>query len=307
VQSKAGQWLTAFEILLTLMTGKNLMLADIHILHRSEHYQVVDFRCHCDVCSVSQAEYNHAFCISFIRKGFFEYRTFRRNSEVYAGRLHISKPGYEHTTRHIDQQPDLTTTIEFTASFFEHIRAHYQEAAWFLNNNDIHSLVMQCSVATELLQQRLLSVLQNKGQDRLKIDELVFAILEHVIDIAGNVPELPTLPESLIKHHLGTIERAREYILQHFREDISLEQLATHCHVSPFHFTRIFKSVLLTSPHKYLSEVRLHHGRLLVETTNAPVTDIAFDCGFSSAEHFTTAYKKMFGQPPSVHRAQPVL
>lgn len=279
------------------------MLADIHILHQSEHYHVTDFRCHCNVCSVSQEEYNEAFCISFIRKGFFEYRTFRRNNEVYAGRIHLSKPGYEHTTRHIDQQPDITTTIEFTASFFEHIREHYKEAAWFLGNNDIHSLVMQCGVATELLQNRLLATLNNKSHDGLKIDELVFAILDHVMGIAGNVHELPTLPESLVQHHLGTIEQAREYILQHFKEDISLEQLATHCHVSPFHFSRIFKSVLQTSPHKYLSQVRLHHGQLLVETTSTPVIDIAFECGFSSAEHFATAYKQMFGHPPSAHRA----
>ena len=283
------------------------MLADIHILHRSEHYQVTDFKCHCDVCSVSQVEYNDSFCISFIRKGFFEYRVFKRNNEVYAGRVHLSKPDYEHTTRHIDQQPDITTTIEFTASFFEHISSHYKEASWFLRNHDLHALVLQCGPATEILYHRLMTVLGNKGHDKLKIDELVFSILDHVMGIAGNEKQVPVLPESLINNHLGTIERAKEYLLQHFREDISLQQLATHCHVSPFHFSRIFKSVLRTPPHKYLNEIRLHHARLLVETTNTPVADIAFDCGFSSAEHFTTAYKKMFGQPPSVHRSQPAV
>lgn len=279
------------------------MLADVHILHRAAHYVIEDFHCHCDVCSVSRPEYNESFCISFIRKGFFEYRTFKRNNEVFAGRIHLSKPGYEHTTRHIEQQPDITLTIEFTADFFEHISGHYKAAGWFLRNNDIHSMVMQCSAATELLHRRLLTALQSE-HDHLTIDELVFDILDRVMGIAANERELPALPENLVKYHLVTIESAKEYMLQHFREDISLEQLAMHCHVSPFHFSRIFKSVLQTSPHKYLNELRLHHGQLLVTTTNKPVADIAFDCGFSSAEHFTTAYKKMFGQPPSVHRTQ---
>lgn len=295
------------EILLTLMAGQILMLADVHILHRSEHYQVTDFRCHCDVCSVSQIEYNESFCVSFIRKGFFEYRVFRRNNEVYTGRIHVSKPGYEHTTRHIDKQPDVGTIIEFTASFFEHISAHYKEASWFLRNNDIHALVLQCGPGAELLSRRLFAAVQNKGYDSLKIDELVFSILDHVMGIAGNVQELPVLAESLLNHHLGTVERAKEYILQHFREDISLQQLATHCHVSPFYFSRIFKSVLRISPHKYLNEIRLHHARLMVETTNMPVADVAFECGFSSAEHFATAYRKLFGAPPSAHRAQPAV
>jgi AraC-like DNA-binding protein len=280
------------------------MLADIHLLHRSEHYQVVDFHCHCDVCSVSQIEFNESFCISFIRRGFFEYRTFRKDNEVYAGRIHLSKPGYEHTTRHIDDQPDLTTTVEFTGAFFEHIRDHYKEASWFLRNNDIHALVMHCSPATEILQHRLLQALNSEGQDNLKIDELVFGMLDHVMGIACNAVELPYLADNLKKYHLTTIERARDYILQHFKEDISLQQLATHCHVSPFHFSRVFKSVLQTSPYKYLNEIRLHHAQLMLSTSGLPIGDVAFECGFGSIEHFSTAYKKQFGSAPSAYRKQ---
>src|SRR5262245_49134649 len=88
-----------------------MLTADIHILHRSEFYHVNDFKCHCDRCSVSQPEYNKSMFISFVRKGFFEFQTFRRNDEMHVGRMLISKPGYEHTTRHIESQPDLTTSF----------------------------------------------------------------------------------------------------------------------------------------------------------------------------------------------------
>jgi len=98
------------------------MLADIHILHQSEFYRINDFKCHCDRCSVSQVEYDDSMFISFVRKGFFEFQTFRRNDEMHIGRMLVSKPGYEHTTRHIDSQPDLTTSFEFTTEFFRIVK-----------------------------------------------------------------------------------------------------------------------------------------------------------------------------------------
>lgn len=110
-----------------------MLIADIHILHQSDFYRVNDFVCHCDRCSVSQPEYNKSFFISFIRTGFFEYQTFRRDDEMHVGRLLISKPGYEHITRHIDNQPDTTTGFEFRAEFFRILQDQYaKQAGWFL-------------------------------------------------------------------------------------------------------------------------------------------------------------------------------
>jgi hypothetical protein len=62
---------------------------------------------------------------------------------VHAGRILISKPGYEHVAGHIDGQPDITTVFEFTTDFFRAIQEQYKPAAWFLKNNDIHSLLLQ--------------------------------------------------------------------------------------------------------------------------------------------------------------------
>src|SRR5215813_12820248 len=109
-----------------------MMLADVHILYQSDFYKITDFKCYCDLCSVSAVEYNESLCLSFIRKGFFGYKTFRRNEEVHAGRILISKPGYEHVATHIDGQPDITTVFEFTADFFKHIQEQYDQGAWFL-------------------------------------------------------------------------------------------------------------------------------------------------------------------------------
>jgi len=278
------------------------MLADVHILHQSDFYQVKDFKCHCDVCSTSQPEYNESLCLSFIRKGFFGYHTFRRKDEVHAGRVLISKPGYEHIATHIDSQPDITTVFEFTEEFFKKTQEQYKHAAWFLKNGDIHSLLLQSSPELDYLHTRITRKLTKERSSGLQIDELVIELLEKALNILTNTKEVPVIADSLKQFHLGTVENARAYILENFGHDISLQQLARHCLVSPFHFSRIFKAIMNVSPHQYLTEVRLNHAKILLSSTEQSITDIAFACGFNSVEHFATAYRYRFHASPSKFR-----
>lgn len=281
------------------------MLASIDLLYTSDVFRITHFKCNCNLCSVSEVEYNKSFCMSLITKGFFEYRTFRRNDEAFSGRVLISKPGFEHTTRHIENQPDITLVCEFKPEFFTELQTVYtKEAGWFLQNNDIHALVLQCSTEAEYLYHHIYTLIVNRKANSLHIDELVFDLLDKVLTGIGNKKTLPVVADKLKVIHLPTVETAKEYILQHFKENISLQQLAKHCHVSPFHFSRIFKSIQQVSPHQYLTGIRLHHAKQLIATTTLPVTDIAYESGFNSAEHFTTAYRQLFKVSPTTHRKQ---
>src|SRR5215467_563754 len=103
--------------------------ADIHILHESDFYTITDYKCSCDVCSLSAPEYNKSFSISFVRQGFFEYRVFRRSYEAHIGKILISKPN-EHRARHIDDNPDIVTAFDFKNSFFEVLRQQFLSAGW---------------------------------------------------------------------------------------------------------------------------------------------------------------------------------
>ncbi len=280
------------------------MLADVHILHQSDYYRVTDFKCHCDVCSVSDPEYNESLCLSFIRKGFFEYQTFRRKDEVHAGRVLISKPGYEHIASHIDGQPDITTVFEFTVDFFKKIQEQYKQASWFLKNNDIHSLLLQSNPELDYLHNQIWKKVEKKNAANLQIDEMVIELLEKLMDILTDSKTIPVISDSLKQFHLGTVENAKAYIFENFSQNISLQQLAKYCLVSPFHFSRVFKTIMNISPHQYLTQVRLNHSKVLLTTTDQSVTDIAFACGFNSVEHFATAYRQRFKLNPSAQRKE---
>jgi len=291
------------------------MLADIRILFSSDVYHAVRYQCYCNTCSISQPEYNDYFCIDFMQTGFFEYRSFRRQEDMHTGRILITKPSFPYTIRHVDDQPDTTTTFRFDPAFFQQIAANYiREAGWFLQNPDVHSIVINSNAALDHLHHIFLQQVQpmeKAGQpighavpDKLYVDELVLHLLDVVMSRLGNVAAVAPLPDALKLYHLPTIEQAQDYLLQHFREDISLQQLAQHCHTSPFHFSRIFKAVLGVSPHQYLLGIRLHQAKRLLGDTQQPVSDIAFACGFNNLEHFATAYRKKYNVSPSAYRRQ---
>ncbi len=282
-----------------------MKLADVRLLHQSDFYRIVDFKCHCRVCSVTGPEYNNSFNISFLRSGFFEYRSFRRKDELHTGRVLISKPGYEHTTRHIDNQPDIVTIFDFRRSFYEDtILVQYgSRLPWILRNNDLHSLMVNSTPGLEYQHHRLLEKIKSGHYSALEIDQMVIRLLENLMEMMGLARSPGIVPDRLKQQHLGTVEAARDFILSHFREPLSLQQIATHCHVSPFHFSRIFKTISSTSPHQYLNAVRLNHARILVSETSSTVASIAYECGFNSPEHFVTAYRNHFKVSPSAHRS----
>jgi AraC-like DNA-binding protein len=275
-----------------------MMQAEVHILHKSDFYQLKDFRCTCTECSISKLEQLPFFSICFVRSGYYEQRIFNRTQEMHVGRLIVSKPEIEYVVRHIDNHPDLCTSFNFTDSFYERVKDHFkEEAKWFFSNPDLQSLLITAHADIEFLHQRILT--QVTQQSSLELDDLVLQLVEKVMNTLGNKPKVESLTESLKRHHLFTVEKARDYLFQNFSKDISLQQLADHCCVSLFHFSRIFKSIMNASPHQYLTELRLSNAKLLLQSTQQSVTEIAFQCGFNSLEHFATLFRQRFKTSPT--------
>ncbi|WP_119079594.1 helix-turn-helix domain-containing protein [Chitinophaga alhagiae] len=276
------------------------MEADIATLYTSGFYRVLDFKCRCTQCATSKPEYADAFCISFVRKGNFLFNVFRNSFDAHTGRVLITKPGYEHTVTHTHQVPDECTIVEFPAEFYRQTRVHYGNNRFF-TDNDLHSLQTGTSPATEYLHHRLLHLLLSGRAERLQTDTLVLEIVERTL--GALMPEGPDpLGRRLKRNHLGTVEQAKAYILEHFPDDISLTDIAAACCVSPFHFSRIFKTFTGCSPHSFLLSVRLKNAELLLKTTASPVADIAFASGFNSPDHFSAAFAAHAGHSPARYR-----
>lgn len=102
-----------------------------------------------------------------------------------------------------------------------------------------------------------------------------------------------------------TIKEACRYLNEHYQESIPVANLAERFNLSKFHFSRMFKKEVGSSPHQYLLNRRLLSAKQLLANTNLSVEAIALDCGFNSTSHFIRAFKYVMDITPNQFRKMP--
>ena len=92
------------------------------------------------------------------------------------------------------------------------------------------------------------------------------------------------------------------YMEYHFREDITMADLASMSGMSSRHFRRVFHEIYGTSPLKYLHTLRIRSAARLLRSTDLPVTEIAIRSGYSDGNYFSGKFKQIMGIPPLRYR-----
>ena len=282
------------------------MHAAIDTLFESDFYRILNFKCRCTDCHTSKPEYSDAFSISFIRKGNFIFNIFRNALDCYTGGILVTKPLFERTVTHAHTVPDECTIFEFKQSFYPILLERYGQKGFF-RNNDIHSTLIRGCVEAEVIHHHIFQELaKNTSLDKLQLDQLVIEMMTFVFERATVYLPNERIHQRLKRHHLSTIETAKYFIGENFKEDLSLKQVADHCNVSVFHFSRLFKLFTTLSPYQFLLALRLQHAKQLLRQTDLTVATVAFSSGFNNVEHFTAAFSKRYVDPPGRFRENAV-
>ena len=98
------------------------------------------------------------------------------------------------------------------------------------------------------------------------------------------------------------IRRSVELMHAQLDQDLSLKSLAAASHLSPFHFSRLFKKLTGVTPHNYLAAVRATRAQSLLADTDMSITEIGARVGYLSASHFTKAFRLSTGTTPREFR-----
>jgi AraC-like DNA-binding protein len=245
---------------------------------------VSDFRCTAVAGDKPYVEQHRCHSISYVRKGSFGYQARGRAHELVAGSVLVGFPDTEFVCTHdhvcgdeclsFFLQPELVEAIGGSSSFWQ---------------VGVTPPLPELMVFGELAQAAV------EGSIDIGLDEIGQVFASRFVEVVSGRAQKPA--DATARDRRRAVETALWIDAQSHRQ-IELEDAAAQAGVSPFHFLRLFSSVLGVTPHQYLVRSRLRHAARLLADDERAVTDVAYDVGFADLSNFVRTFHRAAGVSP---------
>jgi AraC-like DNA-binding protein len=98
------------------------------------------------------------------------------------------------------------------------------------------------------------------------------------------------------------IDEIYQHVMRHFKEKISLKEIAAIANISPQSFCRYFKSRTRKTFSGFLMEVRISHACKLLKEEEISVSEVCYESGFNNVSNFNRYFKMHMGTTPLHYR-----
>lgn len=213
--------------------------------------------------------------------------------------------GIEHTWEQHHCQSDTIreVTIQFSPDLFgETLLAKNQMASLrTLLDNSLNGIAFNMSAILRHYN-RLNDLLQTQpGFYRvIKLLELLYEL-----SLEEDYHLLATSSFAHVSHNVDSrrVRKIEEYINEHFKQDIRLQNLASLVGMTTTSFSRFFKLRTGRTVSDYIIDVRLGHAARMLADSTTSVVEICYECGFNNVSNFNRIFKKRKGCSPTVFRS----
>lgn len=100
----------------------------------------------------------------------------------------------------------------------------------------------------------------------------------------------------------SVVNRAKNYIQENYAKDISLDEVSREVNVSPYYFSKLFKSEAGVNFIDYLTGIRIDRARALLEDPGIPIKEIGIEVGYVDPNYFSRIFKKQTQMSPREYR-----
>ena len=101
------------------------------------------------------------------------------------------------------------------------------------------------------------------------------------------------------------VDKMQEFLILHYLEDITINDVLRVSNYSPFHAQRLFAEATGYGVGEYLRKLRLTRSAERLKNGESDVTDQAFESGYESVEGFIRAFRKEFGTSAGEYKRSP--
>ncbi len=120
----------------------------------------------------------------------------------------------------------------------------------------------------------------------------ILGMIARITEEKGGKGELPAT----------SVHSSVKFIFEHFRDDITLSQVAAASGYTPNYFSKLFSDLTGRRYSDFLNSLRVNYSKMLLITTRRSVLDISKASGFSSLSNFARVFKKETGTTPLAYR-----
>jgi AraC-like DNA-binding protein len=247
---------------------------------------VVDYRCDARPSDRPFKEAHGSYSLSFVRTGSFGYHLRGDSYELVAGSVLVGYPGDEYMCTHDHVCGDECLSFHFSPETADEIGG--SRDLWRAGCVPPSPELM---VLGELAQ----TIADGRNERGPGLDEVGWLFAARFTDLVSGRPWRP--PTVSARDRRRAVDAAL-WLDAHASEDVSLERASTEAGLSPFHFLRVFSSVLGVTPHQYLVRSRLRLAARLLAVDSRSITDVALDAGFQDVSNFVRTFHRAAGVSP---------
>ena len=104
-----------------------------------------------------------------------------------------------------------------------------------------------------------------------------------------------------LRRKMDVLKPVLEYIDANYASPITLSDLSRLAGMSSKYFCRFFRAALHRTPVDYLNYYRIERACHILTTTELPVTEVAYRCGFNDSSYFVKTFRKYMGITPRAY------
>ena len=228
--------------------------------------------------------------VFFITDGHGRFRTQHEEFPVAIHDLIVVNANVPHT-----ELSQLDSPLEYIVLGVEGLEAVGGAGGYSMLH--LHSGWRELMTCLELMLQEAREGLAGHEEVCRHLLETVLVLLERQENLdLGSEPESPR-----VNRECGIVRR---YIDNHFKENLSLDQLAQLAHVNKYYLAHAFRREFGVSPINYLISRRVAESRFLLRETDHNLSLIAQMLGFSSPSYFSQCFRRLEGISPMEYRRQ---
>lgn len=208
--------------------------------------------------------------------------------DVSTNNLVIINPGILHTEMSLNAQP-----LEYIVLGIEGVALGEQEDGPFCILDHYESMeISGC----------LRNILREMEMKNTGYEDICQAYMEILIIRLMRITAIAVPQEPLAAATNRQCAAARRFIDLHFKEPLTLDQLAQEAHMNKFYLAHTFKEEYGTSPINYMIRRRIEESKYLLTETDLSLSQIAQMLGFSSLSYFSQVFRRTQSTSPMEYR-----